>query len=315
MLLKDFIRESTASLCELYPEAEARSIVLQLCQERLGVQSYTHIVDPSFEIPARITPSEGNGLPMEEQLMTDMRRLQTGEPLQYVLGYAEFCGRRFKVDSRVLIPRPETKLLVEEALKFARSLNHPARILDLCTGSGCIAWTLALELPDSEVVAVDVSEDALAVARSQFPESADRVRFIRADVLAPERELPLFRVALQPVPGKCSTKSNSVPSEYDLIVSNPPYIMNNQKAEMRRNVLDFEPDLALFVPDDDPLLFYRAISDISGNVLAPGGMGLVEINDALPDETVKVYVSGGYSNVKLIKDFADRPRLVAYSAK
>ena len=91
--------------------------------------------------------------------------------------------------------------------------------------------------------------------------------------------------------------------------------MDRQKAEMRRNVLDYEPELALFVPDDDPLVFYRAIAGISGEMLAPGGMGLVEINDALPDETVKVYVSGGYSNVKLIKDFADRPRLVAYSSK
>lgn len=283
MLLKDFIRENTASLCDLYPEAEARSIVMRLCEERLGVHSYTHIVDPSYI------------LPQEEQLREDMRRLQTGEPLQYVLGFVEFCGRRFKVDGRVLIPRPETELLVEEALKFARSLDHPARILDLCTGSGCIAWTLALELPDSEVVAVDISEDALAVARSQFPESADRVRFVQADILKLQQYLPA--------------------AGYDLIVSNPPYIMNSQKTEMRRNVLDFEPDLALFVPDDDPLLFYRAIAGISGNVLASGGMGLVEINDVLPDETVDVYVSGGYSNIKLIKDFAERPRLVAYSAK
>lgn len=283
MLLKDFIRENTASLCDLYPEAEARSIVMRLCEERLGVHSYTHIVDPSYI------------LLQEEQLREDMRRLQTGEPLQYVLGFVEFCGRRFKVDGRVLIPRPETELLVEEALKFARSLDHPARILDLCTGSGCIAWTLALELPDSEVFAVDISEDALAVARSQFPESADRVRFVQADILKLQQYLPA--------------------AGYDLIVSNPPYIMNSQKTEMRRNVLDFEPDLALFVPDDDPLLFYRAIAGISGNVLASGGMGLVEINDVLPDETVDVYVSGGYSNIKLIKDFADRPRLVAYSAK
>ena len=303
MLLKDFIRENTASLCDLYPEAEARRIVMRLCEERLGVHSYTHIVDPSYI------------LPQEEQLREDMRRLQTGEPLQYVLGFADFCGRRFKVDGRVLIPRPETELLVEEALKFARSLDHPARILDLCTGSGCIAWTLALELPDSEVVAVDISKDALAVARSQFPESAGRVRFVQADVLAPERVLPLFRVAPQPVPGKCSTKAIPVPAGYDLIVSNPPYIMNSQKTEMRRNVLDFEPDLALFVPDDDPMLFYRAIAGISGNVLASGGIGLVEINDVLPDETVDVYVSEGYSNIKLIKDFADRPRLVAFSAK
>ena len=289
MLLKDFIRDASASLEALYPAPEAHSIVLRLCEERFCVQSYTHIVDPAFEIE-----------PPEE----DMARLRAGEPLQYVLGYAEFCGRRFKVDRRVLIPRPETELLVEEALRFARSLGHPARILDLCTGSGCIAWTLALELPDSEVGAVDVSEDALAVARSQFPESAGRVRFVQGDVLAPE-----------PCTGKYSTEATAVPAAFDLVVSNPPYIMDRQKAEMRRNVLDYEPGLALFVPDDNPLVFYRAIAGISGEMLAPGGMGLVEINDALPDETVKVYVSGGYSNVKLIKDFADRPRLVAYFAK
>lgn len=282
ILLKDFIRESVQALSPLYEEAEARSVVLLLCQKRLGVKSYTHIVEPGFEILE------------EAPLQSDIKRLMAGEPVQYVLGYTDFCGRRFNVDRRVLIPRPETGLLVEEALRFARTLDHPARILDLCTGSGCIAWSLALELPDAEVVAVDISGDALEVARSQFPDYSGRVKFVQGDIL----DMALSGAAL-----------------FDLIVSNPPYIMESQKTGMRPNVLDYEPGLALFVPDGDPLVFYRAISCICAEMLAPSGLGIVEINDALPSETLKIFVSDGYRNAGIIKDFALRDRLISFSGK
>lgn len=288
MLLRDFISEATDRLEALYPAPEARSMVLLLCQERLDVKSYTHIVEPQFQI----LPLEGGREP-EEQLREDLERLAAGEPIQYVLGYAEFYGRKFKVDGRVLIPRPETELLIAEALKFARTMQKAPRILDLCTGSGCIAWTLALEIPDAEVVAVDISEDALKVAEGQFPEHTGRVRFLKRNVLEEGAAQDL--------------------GAFDIIVSNPPYIMEKQKLQMRPNVLEHEPGLALFVPDEDPLLFYRAIAGIAARSLSPSGLGLVEINDCLGAETVDLYVSGGFEKVFVIKDFADRDRLVAFS--
>nr|MCR5519110.1 peptide chain release factor N(5)-glutamine methyltransferase [Bacteroidales bacterium] len=190
-------------------------------------------------------------------------------------------------------PRPETELLIAEALKFARTMQKAPRILDLCTGSGCIAWTLALEIPDAEVVAVDISEDALEVAEGQFPEHTGRVRFLKRDVLEKDSVADL--------------------GAFDIIVSNPPYIMEKQKLQMRPNVLEHEPGLALFVPDEDPLLFYRAIAGIAARSLSPSGLGLVEINDCLGAETVDLYVSGGFEKAFVIKDFADRDRLVAFS--
>lgn len=282
MLLADFIRRGTEALGALYPEAEARSMTLRLCEERFGVKSYTHIMEPGFNVD-------------ETAVHRDMERLLEGEPLQYVLGRAEFCGRSFKVDRRVLIPRPETELLVQEASAYiaahsSRTDGHALRILDLCTGSGCIAWTLALDFPWTEVTAADISPDALALACSQFPGSESRVRFLEADVLS---DLPLE-------------------GPFDLIVSNPPYVLDSQKAEMRRNVLDYEPGLALFVPDADPLLFYHAIARHASFLLSPGGAGIVEINDVLGPETAGVFADAGFRQVRIVNDLADRQRFVMF---
>ena len=175
--------------------------------------------------------------------------------------------------------------------------NRPLRILDLCTGSGCIAWTLALEIPGTEVTAVDISEEALAVASSQdFTEEMARTgahapRFIKADVLAgPLEEL----------------------GQFDIIVSNPPYVMDSEKSLMRSNVLDHEPHLALFVPDDDPLVFYRAVAQWADALLAPDGSGIVEINEALGSQTAQIYSSAGYDSVDILKDLSDRSRFVTF---
>ena len=150
MLLADFIRRAAASLENLYPSPEARGLVLMLCGERLGVERYTHVVEPQTPVPAD----------REAGLEDDLRRLCAGEPIQYVLGFTEFCGRRFSVGPGVLIPRPETEQLVAEAVAELRGRPAP-RVLDLCTGSGCIAWSLALEVPEAEVIGVDLSEEAL----------------------------------------------------------------------------------------------------------------------------------------------------------
>ena len=219
MLLKDFIAEGVASLRDLYPEEEARSLVLMLCAAKLGVQRYTHLIEPQTEIP----PGR------EEELSEAMERLRDAEPVQYVTGVASFCGHDFRVTRDVLIPRPETECLVREACEAAEALarmktaagraGEPLRILDLCTGSGCIAWSLSLALPGARVTGVDVSEAALEVARGQaFGRELRRLgarapEFIRQDIL--EADIPFPE------------------HSFDLVLSNPPYVLESQKAAMR----------------------------------------------------------------------------------
>ena len=299
MLLSDFIRYAERSLSDLYPSPEARGIVSMLCSARLGVKSYTHIVEPGYTVPEELLPG----------LESDLGRLRASEPVQYVLGYAEFCGRRFHVDRRVLIPRPETELLVSLASEIMRAAGGKPRVLDLCTGSGCIAWSLALDFPGAEVTAADISHDALEVARSQFsgpdPESpgsslvssgsgsvSSGPEFVLADVLGP-------------VPAPIERKG-----PFGLIVSNPPYVMQKERPSMRRNVLDYEPGLALFVPDDDPLVFYRACARWTDALLAPDGCALFEINEALGDEAASLTRAVGVGSAAVLPDLSGRARFV-----
>lgn len=287
MLLAEFIRESVPALEKLYPSPEARGLVLMLCEERLGVRSYTHIVEPLFEIPEAAFSG----------LKADMSRLAAGEPIQYVLGYTEFCGRKFKVGPSVLIPRPETGQLVDESLKLLAAMGRPAKVLDLCTGSGCIAWSVALGAPGVSVTAADISEPALALARSQFKDvssGANAPEFVCSDLLGGCREI-------------CGC--------FDLLLSNPPYVMEKEKAAMRRNVLDHEPGIALFVPDDDPLLFYRALASVSLRLLDSSGTGIVEINEALGPETAAVFEAAGYRKTEILRDIFGKDRFVRFSSR
>lgn len=287
MLLAEFIRESVPALEKLYPSPEARGLVLMLCEERLGVRSYTHIVEPLFEIPEAALSG----------LKADMSRLAAGEPIQYVLGYTEFCGRKFKVGPSVLIPRPETGQLVDESLKLLAAMGRPAKVLDLCTGSGCIAWSVALGAPGVSVTATDISEPALALARSQFEDvssGANAPEFVCSDLLGGCREI-------------CG--------RFDLLLSNPPYVMEKEKAAMRRNVLEHEPGIALFVPDDDPLLFYRALASVSLRLLDSSGTGIVEINEALGPETAAVFETAGYRKTEILRDIFGKDRFVRFSSR
>lgn len=295
MKLTEFIKETVGRLMDLYPEKEARSIVLMLTEAMLGTKNYTHIVDPGYQIAAAKEP----------ELAAAVDRLVAGEPIQYVLGQADFYGRTFNVSPSVLIPRPETELLCRQAIKIAERMvrmrsaygRNKLRILDLCTGSGCIAWTMALEIPGSEVVGVDISEDALKVACSQTFEEIEKNRssisFVKGDVLEPD---------LFPELGK-----------FDIVLSNPPYIKESEKAEMRPNVLEHEPALALFVPDDDPLLFYRAVGYLAKRLLNPGGFGLVEINEAEGPGTKAAIKASGFSSTTLVKDITDKDRFVEFN--
>lgn len=298
MLLADFIKKGVTALEPLYPTAEAHSIVLMLCESLLGTKSYTHIVEPRYNIDRKA----------EQPLAEAMLRLQAGEPIQYVIGRTDFCGHSFKVNRNVLIPRPETELLVREAIKIAGRIQRmripygksaePVRVLDLCTGSGNIAWSVALGVPGARVVGVDISEPALDVARSQNF-SADlkatgalAPTFVAADVLDTEQEFNY--------------------GSFDLVLSNPPYIMEKERGLLRKNVVDYEPESALFVPDDDPLLFYRAVARWSERFLSPDGKGLTEINEVLPKETVAVFRDSGFGEIDVVKDFFDKNRFVFY---
>ncbi len=307
MLLADFIRRGTASLEHLYPSPEARGLVLMLCTERLGVERYTHLVEPQTPVP----PGREAGLE------DDLRRLCAGEPIQYVLGFAEFCGRRFKVGPGVLVPRPETEQLVTAAVAELRGKDAP-RVLDLCTGSGCIAWSLALEVPEAEVIGVDLSDEALRYAENQFsggqrvvPQGHSRSE-ARTLILAPGEQArcrrPSFFLA-----DILDTEQAFPYGPFDLIVSNPPYVLERERALMRPNVLDWEPAMALFVPDGDPLRFYRAIACWAQRFLRPGGAGLVEINEALGAETAALFRSAGLKNVQIHRDFFQKERFIRFT--
>lgn len=298
MLLAEFVKAGTKALESLYPQKEARSIVLMLCEEVLGTENYTHIVEPEFKIDDKKLP----------ELEAAMERLKKMEPVQYVLGHTEFYGRTFKVDPAVLIPRPETELLCRDAIKLGMRVYRmrspygknaePVRILDLCTGSGCIAWTMALSIPGSRVTAVDISDAALEVAAGQDfaselkSKGTFRPEFIKADVLDSEQEIEL--------------------GPFDMVLSNPPYIMESEKEDMRRNVLEYEPESALFVPDDDPLLFYRAIARWSQRFMSPDGVGLSEVNESLARQTETVFKAAGYAHTEIVRDLSDKNRYIIY---
>ena len=298
MLLKEFIADGTAALQALYPAEEARSIMLLLCESVLGVQRYTYIIEPQTQVPAAKEPI----------LAAVMKRLCAAEPVQYVTGKALFCGYEFHVTPDVLIPRPETECLVREARTASVSLQRmliPAgragealRILDLCTGSGCVAWTMALSVPGAHVTGVDISEGALAVAcgqdfsRELRKTGARAPEFVRLDILDPEASLP--------------------DGQFDLILANPPYIPVSEKVRMRPNVTEYEPSLALFVPDEDPLLFYRAVAEWARRYLAPWGRGFVEIHEELGPETCSLFRGKGFEKAILIRDFYGKNRIVAF---
>lgn len=222
----------------------------------------------------------------EQELEDILQRLSRFEPLQYIEGRTLFLGREFWVAPGVLIPRPETEELVELMLK---EIPADARILDVGTGSGCIAISLAKELPDTLVTAWDVSPEALSVARANARKLQANVRFVECDVLA------------------CQVDEVGL---YDVIVSNPPYVTEAEKADMEPNVLQWEPSLALFVPDDDPLRFYRRIAVLGRDMLADGGRLYFEINRAYGREMVEMLRTMGYVRVRVKKDLSQNDRFV-----
>ena len=275
-------------LTGVYPVTEAQAVVRMLLEELAGL-SLADLYAGGID---RLDDAQ------RQQIERGMARLEEGEPIQYVLGRACFCGRSFAVAPGVLIPRPET----EELCRLIMN-THPSEslnILDIGTGSGCIAITLALEMPDAEVEAVDISPEALAIAEANAARLGAKVSFHQYDILS-EDSPPLGRGRGWVAP--------STP-KYDIIVSNPPYICERERADMERNVLDYEPHTALFVPDDDPLLFYRTIGQKALAMLAPGGILCFEINPLYCDQLIELLRSQGYGEVEAVSDSFGKRRFV-----
>lgn len=229
--------------------------------------------------------------------LEDLRRHR---PIQHIIGHADFRGCRIAVTPDVLIPRPETEEIVNW-IATAFHVPHP-RILDLCTGSGCIAIALKKAFPGADVTAVDLSPAALAVARQNAKDNGTEINFVQSDILATPKE-----------EDKEKNNSNFQFSTFNLIVSNPPYVRQSERAAMRRNVLDYEPEMALFVPDDDPLRFYRAIGALAARSLVPGGLLALEINQALAKETGALLQQQGFTT-DLHTDFRGNARFITATA-
>lgn len=259
----------------LYDARECAAMLRWYVQDRFGIPYHQFLLDGDEEMSDDI------------DYLSDLERLSQGEPLQYVIGFTEFCGLRFRTDSRALIPRPETEELVAAVVDENASLSG-LKVLDIGTGTGAIAVSLAVRLDHAAVTACDISADALALAAENARLNNVQVRFEQCDIL------------------QCENLSES----YDIIISNPPYIPENIRNTLHRNVIDYEPGVALFVPDDQPLLFYDRIASLAAQSLLPKGKLYFETYEEYHPQLGELLMGKGFAEVESRKDFYGRPRFV-----
>ena len=286
------------SLTTLYDAGEAQAIVRTVLDVEYGMTLTDIICGKVNELSS---DEERN---LEEIII----RLQKGEPVQYVLGEADFAGRTFHVEPGVLIPRPETAELCQWIEEEVSSLDadDPKQILDICTGSGCIAITLGLTIPNSEVTGWDISEDALRIAQGNVEMlKARNVRIEYQDALM----LPKAAEAAEAAEISEAAES-SLSKGWNIIVSNPPYICEKEKADMEKNVLEHEPSIALFVPDEEPLKFYRAIAEYASSALKTGGALYFEINPIYEKETREMLQDLGFKDIETKEDAYGKKRMM-----
>ena len=281
-------QEFWQSLTPLYDAGEAQAIVRTVLDVEYGM-TLTDIICGKVN---ELSSDE------ERNLEEIIARLQNGEPVQYVLGEADFAGRTFHVEPGVLIPRPETAELCQWIEEEVSSLeaDEKKQFLDICTGSGCIAITLGLNIPNSEVTGWDISEDALRIAQGNVEMlKAGNVRIEYQDALM----LP-----------KAAEAESSLSKGWNIIVSNPPYICEKEKADMEKNVLEHEPSIALFVPDEDPLKFYRAIAEYASSALKSEGALYFEINPIYEKETREMLEGLGFKDIETKEDAFGKKRMM-----
>lgn len=276
MKLKEAIEQLRNGLAGVAEPQEVQAMIRIICEDIFNYDPVDVALRQESELPE-----------FAQERITDLiARMRRHEPLQYIIGWARFHGHKFKVTPTVLIPRPETEQLVDIIVN-----ENPAsdlRVLDMGTGSGCIAISLARALKFASVDALDVSRDALAVARENAAALKVKVRFFESDMLLP-----------QPA------------ATYDVIVSNPPYICWSERESMERNVKDYEPGQALFVPDNDPLMFYKAIAPYAQQSLEKGGRLYLEINQRFGNEVKRLLEDHGFEDVRIIQDSFGKVRFAA----
>jgi release factor glutamine methyltransferase len=282
MNLKEFKLFFNEALSKLYPKTEIDSFFFILMEEKLHLQRIDTVLKPDFLINKKYLID----------LKTIVKRLQKEEPIQYIIGKTEFYGFPFLVDKNTLIPRPETEELVTWVLDEIKVLTNnkitELSILDIGTGTGCIPISLAKNLTSLTISAIDISPEALLIAKQNAMLNKVTIAFIELDIL----------------------KAQSLPQEYDIIISNPPYVRELEKEEIKNNVLKNEPHLALFVADENPLIFYNKIADLAKQQLSKNGMLFFEINQYLGKETVNMLAKKGFKNIQLKKDLFGNDRMV-----
>lgn len=278
MQVEDFARSLRARLETKYGTGEATAMVRLIFSALKGWSATDMVVNADREVSDMF----------RTQVEKVMERIEKGEPIQYVLGTARFYGMDFKVDSRVLIPRPETEELVDMIVAQYKN-KEDLKVLDVGTGSGAIAIALSRNLPFSDVTGIDLSEGALQVARENAADLHARISLIHADIF----------------------KWEPAPDSLDIVVSNPPYIPEEEKKDMERNVLDYEPASALFVPDSDPLVYYRRIAEVAFEGLRADGRVYFEINPRFAGQMKKMLETQGYLDVAVDQDISRHDRFVS----
>ena len=282
MILKEFKLFFNEALSAIYPKTEIDSFFFILMEEKLKLQRIDTVLKPDFLITKKNLID----------LKTIVKRLQKEEPIQYIIGSTEFYGLPFLVDKNTLIPRTETEELVSWVLDEIKVLTNnkitELSILDIGTGTGCIPISLAKNLTSLNISAIDISPEALIIAKQNAILNKVTIEFIELDILNAE----------------------SLPQEYDVIISNPPYVRELEKEEIKNNVLENEPHLALFVADENPLIFYNKIADLAKQQLSKNGMLFFEINQYLGKETVNMLVKKGFKNIQLKKDLFGNDRMI-----
>ena len=294
MLLKQYKDHFFDSLQNIQDEHEIESFFFILTEYLHNLKRVDVALNPNFELSDDEV----------EKWNTILAQLQQDKPIQYITGEAWFYSLKFEVNENTLIPRPETEELVAWILNSS-STQHPSpnTILDIGTGSGCIPIALKANVPQANVSAIDISEKALEVAKRNADLNKVAINFIQADLLEMD-DLSQISNSQLPIP------NSQFPTNFDIIVSNPPYVRNLEKQEIKKNVLDYEPHLALFVEDTDALLFYRKIAQLALKNLSPNGLLFFEINQYLGKETVELLENLGFKNIELKKDIYGNDRMV-----
>ena len=279
-LVKDIRKYYCELLCSLYEKDEANAMILILFKYYFNIDRVRMVLEPDLRL------SESEML----KIHFAVKDLLRNKPIQYVTGETEFCDLKFKVNENVLIPRPETAEMISKIVNSQQStVNNHCSIIDIGTGSGCIAISLAKMISNSNVYALDISEEALKIAKENAFNNNVNVSFIHDDIL---------------------NLKNNIETKFDIIVSNPPYVRELEKVEMHNNVLKWEPHKALFVSDNDPLIFYRSILEFAKTHLKDNGEVWFEINEYLGKEMIDLCHESGFSDVKIYKDFRDRDRVM-----